>query len=90
MSTVRLEVTPHGNAHWVEWVERDGDRQRRGVVMGSRRVAPRDANEVLDDMRDRLVAAGFEVRDDGDDAPAFEVVANTQQIENATGRLLRA
>jgi hypothetical protein len=90
MSTVRLEVAPHGDAHWVEWVEYEGDRQRRGVVMGSRRLARRDAKEVLDDMRDRLVAAGFDVRVDGDDAPAFEVVANTQQIENATGRLLRA
>jgi hypothetical protein len=89
MSTVRLEVAPHGNAHWVEWVERDGDRERRGVVMGSRRVAPRDTTKVLDDMRERLVTAGFEVRVDDDDAPAFEVVANTQQVENATGRLLR-
>jgi hypothetical protein len=90
MTTVHLEVAPHGDAHWVEWVECDGDRQRRGVVMGSRRVATRDTREVLDDMRERLVAAGFGVRVEGDDASAFNVVANTQQIENATGRLLRA
>ena len=90
MTIVRLKIAVHGDAQWVEWDEREGDRRlSRGLVVGSRRIARRDAMTVFSDMRERLLAAGYDVHFEDCEAPTIVVKATSQQIENATGRVLR-